>query len=44
MPRICQGRNTARRLVWSVGGWVEVAFALGCFGKDNLILLQYHSC
>jgi hypothetical protein len=40
MPRNRQGRNAAMRLVWSVGGWVKVAFALGCFGKDNLIRLQ----
>jgi hypothetical protein len=41
MPRKCQGRNAARRLVWSIGGWVDVSFALVCFGKDNLIRLQY---
>jgi hypothetical protein len=41
MPRKCQGRNAARRLVWSIGGWVDVSFALVCFGNDNLIRLQY---
>jgi hypothetical protein len=41
MPRSCQGRNAARRLVWSIGGWVDVSFALGCFGKDNLFRLRY---
>jgi len=39
MPRNRQGRNTATRLVWSIGRWVKVAFALDFFGKDNLIRL-----
>jgi hypothetical protein len=44
MPRKCQGRNAARRLVWSIGGWVKVPSGLVCFGKDNLIPLQYYCC
>jgi hypothetical protein len=44
----CPGIAKGGRLqgVWSGLSevWVEVAFALGCFGKDNLIRLQdYYS-